>query len=166
MSITLLLLSGLAGAAAGWLVSRIVDRATLDYTGRTKRLESILSMAASALLLAALAIRFKEAGMGLFVYGGLVLALVGVTVFDIRTQIIPHAVTIPGTFAGIAAGSFLLPLGIRKSILGLLVGGGVLLLTTLIEAIRKKEIGGGDWKYAAMIGSFIGAQRIVIVLVV
>ena len=165
MSITLPLLSGLAGAAAGWFVSWIVDRTTLDYRVSTKRLESILSTAASAVLLAALAMRFKEPGMRLFVYGGLVLALIGVTVFDIRTQIIPHAVTIPGTLAGIIAGSFLLPLGIRQSILGLLVGGGVLLLTTFVEAIRKKEIGGGDWKYAAMIGSFIGPQRIVIALV-
>lgn len=49
--------------------------------------------------------------------------------------------------------------------LGLLVGGGVLLLATLFEAIRRKQIGGGDWKYAAMIGSFIGPQRIVVALI-
>src|SRR5207253_3327292 len=133
----------------------VVDHTTLNYARTTRRLEAILSVTASALLLAALAVRFREPGTRLFVYSGLVLALVGVTVFDIRTQIIPHAVTIPGTIAGLIAGSFLLPLGIRQSILGLLVGGGVLLLTTFVEAIRKKEIGGGDWKYAAMIGSFI-----------
>jgi leader peptidase (prepilin peptidase) / N-methyltransferase len=165
MTITLPLLVGLMGGAAGRLVSWIVDRATFDYRGRTKRLESLLSTTASAVLLAALAVRFEEPGIRLFVYGGLVLALIGVTVFDIRTHVIPYVVTIPGTVVGIIAGSLLLPLGIRQSVLGLLVGGGVLLLATVVEAIRKKQIGGGDWKYAAMIGSFIGPQRIVIALV-
>jgi len=165
MNIMLPLLSSLAGAAAGWFVSWIVDRTTPDYARSTKRLESILSTAASAVLLAALAVRFKEPEIRLFVYGALVLTLIGVTVFDIRTQIIPHAITIPGTIAGLIAGSFILPLGIRESMLGLLIGGGVLLLATFVETIRKKEIGGGDWKYAAMIGSFIGPQRIVVALI-
>jgi leader peptidase (prepilin peptidase)/N-methyltransferase len=165
MTLTLPLLAGLAGAAAGWLVTRIVDYSTPQYLGSTKRLESIVCTAASALLLAALAVRFKEPGIRFFVYGGLVLALAGVTVFDIRTQIIPHVVTIPGTIAGLIAGSFMLPSGIRESMLGLLLGGGVLLFATLFETIRKKEIGGGDWKYAAMIGSFIGPQRMVVALI-
>src|SRR5712691_10934604 len=133
MSITFPLLSGCAGAAAGWFVSWIVDRATLDCARNAKRLESILSMAASAAVLAALAMRFKEPGIRLFVYGGFVLTLIGVTVFDIRTHIIPHAVTVPGTVAGLIAGSFVLPSGIRESMLGLAIGGGVLLLATFVE---------------------------------
>ena len=40
-----------------------------------------------------------------------------------------------------------------------------MLAAALVEALRKKEIGGGDWKYAAMIGSFVGPQRIIIALV-
>ena len=47
--------------------------------------------------------------------------------------------------------------------LGMLTG--VLMAATIVEALRKKEIGGGDWKYAAMIGSFIGPQRIALALV-
>ena len=165
MIIGLPLLSGLVGAAAGRFVSWIVDRHTPEYARGTKRLESLFSIAASGVLLAALAVRFNGREVQLIVYGAFIVALIGVTLFDIRTRIIPHAVTIPGTIAGLAAGSFLLPLGIRQSMLGLLVGGGVLILATLVETIRKKEIGGGDWKYAAMIGSFIGPQRIVIALV-
>ena len=165
MPLPLALLSGLAGGIGGWIVTRIVDYATRHRPHRRRQLESVVSIAASVLILATLALRLKEPNARLFVYGGLVLALVGVTVFDIRTQIIPHLVTIPGTIAGLIAGSFVLPSGIRESMLGLLVGGGVLLLATVFEAIRKKEIGGGDWKYAAMIGSFIGPQRIVVALV-
>lgn len=164
MMVSLPLVMGLAGGVAGWFVSWIVDRTTPLYPARKKRIESIISTVASAVLLAALAARFKEPGTRLFVYAGLILALIGVAVFDIRTQIIPHAVTIPGTIAGLIAGSFVLPSGIRQSMLGLVVGGGVLLFATLFEAIRKREIGGGDWKYAAMIGSFIGPQRIVAAL--
>jgi leader peptidase (prepilin peptidase)/N-methyltransferase len=165
MTLPLPLLSGFVGAAAGWLITKLVDHATVHHPRRTKRLESILSITVSALLLAALALRFKESGIRLIVYSGLVLVLVGVTVFDIRTQIIPHVVTIPGSIFGLISGSFILPSGIRESMLGLLLGGGVLLLATLFEAMRKKEIGGGDWKYAAMIGSFIGPQRIVVALI-
>jgi prepilin signal peptidase PulO-like enzyme (type II secretory pathway) len=165
MSIAFPLLAGSAGAAGGWFVSWVVDRTTPDRARKTKRLESILSTAASAALLFALAVRFKEPGVRLLVYGGLILALVGVALFDIRTQTIPNVVTIPGTVVGLISGSFVLPSGIRESILGLVIGGAALLAATIIERIRRKEIGGGDWKYAAMIGSFIGPKRIVIALI-
>ena len=41
----------------------------------------------------------------------------------------------------------------------------MLIVATLIESLRKKEIGGGDWKFAAMIGSFVGPQQIIVALV-
>jgi len=163
-SIPLVFLSGAIGAGAGWFVYCLVDRNTPDYVRETKRVESFLCVAVSGLLVAAVAVRFSGREVQLIIYAALVIALIGVTMFDIRTRIIPHVVTIPGTIAGLAAGSFLLPLGIRQSMLGLLVGGGVLILATVVETIRKKDIGGGDWKYAAMIGSFIGPQRIVLAL--
>ena len=163
MTITFPLLSVAAGAAAGWFVYWVVNQATPAW--KTKRLEAVLATAGSGALLAALALRFREPGPRFFVYGALVLVLIGVTIFDIRTQLIPHVVTIPGVIAGLAAGPYVLPLGLRESVLGLLLGGGVLLIATLVEKLRKKEIGGGDWKYAAMIGSFIGPQRIVLALI-
>ena len=152
MTLPLPLLSGFVGAAAGWLITKLVDHATVHHPRRTKRLESILSITVSALLLAALALRFKESGIRLIVYSGLVLVLVGVTVFDIRTQIIPHVVTIPGSIFGLISGSFILPSGIRESMLGLLLGGGVLLLATLFEAMRKvgqhrAGLGDGDSRF-------------------
>lgn len=161
MSIALASVSGVAGAAAGWFVSWIVDRTTM-VKGTTA---AVLTILGSAVLIAALSLKFQTAGVRLYVYSGLVLVLIGVTVFDIRKHTIPHAVTVPGTVAGLILGSLVLPLGIRESVLGLLLGGGVLLAATFVETIRKKEIGGGDWKYAAMIGSFIGPQRIVVALV-
>jgi leader peptidase (prepilin peptidase) / N-methyltransferase len=160
LSFGLPLLSALAGAGAGWLVSRIVDR----FTAPDVR-ASLLPVPASAIAVSLLAIKFGVPGPHLFVYSGLALVLVGVTVFDIRRQMIPHVVTIPGMIGGLLASTFLLPAGFTESILGLLLGGGILLAATIFETLRKKEIGGGDWKYAAMIGSFIGWQKIIVALV-
>ncbi len=162
MSIAFVLMAAAGGAAAGWLALELVNRAT--NAGRSK-IETALVVTASASLIAALSFKFRTREFSFFVYGGLVLVLIGVTLFDIRKHTIPHVVTVPGTIAGLIAGSMVLPLGVRESALGLLVGAGVLIVATLVEALRKKEIGGGDWKYAAMIGSFIGPQRIIIALV-
>ena len=155
------LLAAAGGGAAGWLVCWIVDRATLVK----RRIEAVLTTLGSAALLGALSLKYRTPGLPWLVYSGLVLVLIGVTVFDIRKHQIPHIVTIPGMVAGLVLGAIVLPLGIRESALGFVVGGGVLLAATIVEAVRKKEIGGGDWKYAAMIGSFIGPQRIVVALI-
>jgi leader peptidase (prepilin peptidase)/N-methyltransferase len=122
----------------------------------------VVGSAASVVLLS---LKFGTPGSLLFVHSGLVLVLIAVTVFDLRTHKIPHIITIPGIIAGLILGSLVLPLGFVESLLGLLVGGGVLLAATLIESLRKKEIGGGDWKFAAMIGSFVGPQKIIVALV-
>ena len=160
MSVVLPMLAALAGAGAGWLVSRIVNR----FTAPDVR-ASLLPAPACAIAFASFSMKFGAPAAPLFVYGGLGLVLVGVAVFDIRKQTIPHVVTIPGTIAGVLAGTFLLPMGFTKSVLGLVAGGGILLAATIFEALRKKEIGGGDWKYAAMIGSFIGWQKVIVALV-
>jgi leader peptidase (prepilin peptidase)/N-methyltransferase len=160
LSVGLLVSSALAGAGAGWLVSRIVDK----FTAPDVR-ASLLPVPASAIAVSLFSLKFGLPGPSLFVYSGLGLVLIGVTVFDIRRQMIPHVVTIPGMIAGLLAGTFVLPLGFTKSALGMLVGGGIILAATAVEALRKKEIGGGDWKYAAMIGSFIGWQKIIVALV-
>lgn len=156
------LISGAGGGLSGWAVLKLVDWKTAR---KTKQSEAIVTITAAALIIATLAIKAGQPAPGWFVYAGLIVVLIGVTLFDIRTKLIPHAVTIPGTVAGLIGGSYILPRGIWDSVLGLIVGGGVLLASTLVEKLRKKEIGGGDWKYAAMIGSFIGPQRVVVALI-
>ena len=160
MSVGLPLLAALVGAGAGWLVSRIVNKLTApDFRA------SLLPVPGSAIAISLFSIKFGMPGPALFVYSGLGLVLIGVTVFDIRKQLIPHVVTVPGMILGLLVGTFVLPIGFTQSLMGLLVGGGILLGATIFETLRKKEIGGGDWKYAAMIGSFIGVQKIILALV-
>ncbi|MGQ9656233.1 MAG: prepilin peptidase, partial [Thermodesulfobacteriota bacterium] len=77
-----------------------------------------------------------------------VCALVVVAFIDLDHQIIPDLITYPGIAAGVAA-SFISPgVTLRDSLLGLLVGGGILLAVALVfRWIRKKEgLGMGDVK--------------------
>lgn len=170
MNVALIVFSGLAGAGAGWLMNFGTEggkglpstrAASVPSNSSFRNLQSLIS----GLLLALLALKLGTPSVLLFVYGGLFLVLVWIAIFDFRRLEIPNAVTVPGTLIGLALGTFVLPLGFRESVLGLLVGGGVLLAATLIETIRKKDIGGGDWKYAAMIGTFIGPRRMAAALV-
>jgi leader peptidase (prepilin peptidase)/N-methyltransferase len=128
-------------------------------------LSFVLIGAASILVVGAMALKFGLGTVSFLVYSGLGLVFVGVTAIDIRRHEIPHIVTIPGTALGLILGTFVLPIGFVESLLGLVAGAGVLLAATLFEMMRNKEIGGGDWKYAAMIGTFIGWQRVVIAFV-
>ncbi len=113
-------MSAAAGAAAGWFVSWLVGRATQV----SSPIEAALTTIGSAAAVAALSWKFKTPGLLLLVYGTLVLVLIGVTVFDIRKHTIPHIVTIPGMITGLILGSFVLPLGVGRSVTGFLVGGG------------------------------------------
>jgi leader peptidase (prepilin peptidase)/N-methyltransferase len=154
------ILFGLIGAAAGIAVHSLVGR----FAPSTSRVEFVITIAVSALLAAGLRIQYQD-GRVFWIYLGLGFVLIGTGLFDSRTQRIPHAVTLPGLAAGIALATFILPLGFVGSIIGAVVGGGILLISTIVEALRKREIGGGDWKYAAMIGSFIGGQEMITALI-
>ncbi len=100
------------------------------------------------------------------VYYALVCALVVVAFIDLDHQIIPDLITYPGIPLGVAA-SFVLPdLTLKDSLLGVLVGGGILLaVAVLFQWIRKKEgMGMGDVKLLAMIGAFLGWKAVVLTL--
>ncbi len=93
-------------------------------------------------------------------------ALLAVIFIDLDTLTIPDVITLPGIVAGVAA-SFLLPrFNVWQSLLGLLVGGGVLLLVAVgYRIFRKREgMGGGDIKLLAMIGAFLGLPGVLYTL--
>ena len=129
------------------------------------RVEQALTVGSSALIFLGMAVKFDPPSAPFYTYSAFALVLVGVTLFDFRKHEIPLLVTLPGALAGLVLASLVLPLGFTRSIIGLAFGGGVLVATTLIEAARKKEVGGGDWKYAAMIGAFVGWPNIITVLI-
>lgn len=92
------------------------------------------------------------------VYAVLFSALLVVAGTDLSHKIIPNAVTYPGVVLGLVSGAVLLPLGLLNSLIGLLVGGGILWLLAWASPylFGKEGMGGGDIKLLAMIGAFLG----------
>ncbi len=92
-------------------------------------------------------------------------ALLTIFYIDLDFQIIPDMITIPGAALGLAVSFLPGGIGIVPSLIGFLVGGGSLFLVAeLGERLFKKEaMGGGDIKMAAMLGAFLGWQKVLFV---
>jgi leader peptidase (prepilin peptidase)/N-methyltransferase len=121
--------------------------------------------AASALLSVAVVRNFGLT-VEAVVYFVLFSALLVVIFIDLDTFTIPDVITLPGMVAGLGV-SFLLPrMGILRSAVGLVGGGGILFVVAMgYQMLRKREgIGGGDIKLLAMIGSFLGLQGVIFTL--
>ena len=101
-------------------------------------------------------------------YAVLFSLLLIVTGTDLRHQIIPDRITLPGLAVGLAAGATILPIGWVNSVLGALVGGGILLAVAWISPylFGKEGMGGGDIKLLAMVGAFLGWQATVLTILI
>lgn len=101
-----------------------------------------------------------------FAYALFISGLIVATFVDFDFQIIPDEISLGGIVCGLAFSFFFPALqdapthfaGLFRSLLGVVIGGGVLwILGCLGDFIFKKEsMGGGDIKLLAMIGSFLG----------
>ena len=101
-----------------------------------------------------------------FIYFAFFSSLVVVTFIDLKHQIIPDAISLPGIGAGFLA-SFVLPrITYLDSLLGIALGGGILYFVALgYYLITKTEgMGMGDVKLLAMIGAFLGSKAIVMTI--
>ncbi len=96
----------------------------------------------------------------------LVSALLIVSFIDLSHQIIPDWITYPGIGIGLILSWLTGSPGWWSSLIGLLVGGGLLwLLAVGYQLLAKKEgMGGGDIKLLAMIGAFLGWQGVLVTL--
>jgi leader peptidase (prepilin peptidase)/N-methyltransferase len=85
-------------------------------------------------------------------------SLVVISFIDLRHQIIPDAVSLPGILAGFIISLIFAHITWYDSLIGIIAGGGVLYLVAfLFELITGKEgMGGGDIKLLAMIGAWMG----------
>lgn len=93
-------------------------------------------------------------------------ALMIITFIDLDHQIIPDAVSIPGILCGIGASLFIPTISWLDSLLGILVGGGLLLLVAVgYKWVTGREgMGGGDIKLLAMMGAWLGWKAIPFIL--
>jgi leader peptidase (prepilin peptidase)/N-methyltransferase len=101
----------------------------------------------------------------LAVHFGFTAALIAITFIDIDHRIIPNEISLPGILIGFAC-SFLWEGFWVDSLIGLLVGGGgLLLLSMLYSLVRGREgMGMGDVKLLAMLGAWLGWQCLLFVL--
>jgi leader peptidase (prepilin peptidase)/N-methyltransferase len=82
--------------------------------------------------------------------------LVALTVIDLDFQLLPDALTLPGTVLAVAAA--LLGPGPQHALLGMVAGSGYLWLFAWIWTtfLKREGMGGGDIKLAAMFGALLG----------
>lgn len=93
----------------------------------------------------------------------LLAALVAITVIDLRHQIIPDVITLPGVVAGLVASVATDRISWVQSVVGILVGGG---LFVAVIVLSRGGMGGGDLKLGAMLGAFLGWQALLVGLFV
>ncbi len=96
------------------------------------------------------------------IYFLFVAALLVVIFIDLRHQLIPDVISLPGIVIGFAV-SFINPfVSWQDAGLGLLIGGGLLYSIALGYYLFTKRVGmgGGDIKLLAMIGAFLGWQSL------
>jgi len=87
--------------------------------------------------------------------------LIVLAFIDIEHRILPNRITLSGIVVGFLASVWLLP-GWRSSLIGILIGGGVLwAIGELYFRLRGVEgMGMGDVKMLAMIGAFLGWKAV------
>ena len=102
------------------------------------------------------------------VYSVLFSALLTVTFIDLSHQIIPNVITLPGIPLGLLCATTVLPVGFLNSILGALVGGGILWGLAWVSPylFGKEGMGGGDIKLLAMVGAFLGWKSALLTIMI
>ncbi|MBA2565367.1 MAG: prepilin peptidase [Gemmatimonadetes bacterium] len=92
--------------------------------------------------------------------------LLAIALTDLRTYLIPDELSIGGALLGLLVS--LLPGGLTPlhSLVGAVVGGGLLYAVAWLGALvfRKEAMGGGDIKMMAMVGAFVGWQGVFLTL--
>ncbi len=119
----------------------------------------------TAILFVLLLQRFTNI-IALVIYIAFTCAMVVVTFIDLEHTIIPDEISIPGIFVGLGlsllparlTGGQLIPHSFLDSLIGAIVGGGLLYLAALfsVYVYKKEGMGGGDIKLLAMVGAFLG----------
>jgi leader peptidase (prepilin peptidase)/N-methyltransferase len=87
------------------------------------------------------------------VHAVLVAALIAITAIDLRYQIIPDVITLPGIVLGVLANVVTDRVSWLESLIGIAVGGGIFFVIILVTG---GGMGGGDMKLGAMLGAFLG----------
>jgi len=172
--------------SCGWTLPVWANVPLLSYLGLRGRCASCkvrislrypLVELATGLLFLCLTLRWLEWGIAprLFVDQALVAALVAISLIDWERQIIPNAITYPGTALGLLLAWLVPPpaavpgalSGFVDALLALVVAGGAMWgLSAGYERFRGRVgLGMGDVKLVAMLGTFLGLENTLGILV-
>ncbi len=93
--------------------------------------------------------------------------LIVIFFIDLDFQIIPDVISLPGIIVGLAFSFAPGGIGILDSFIGVLVGGGSLWGVAILGdwLFKKDSMGGGDIKMAAMLGAFLGWQKVLFIFI-
>ncbi|MCF8044376.1 MAG: prepilin peptidase [Desulfarculaceae bacterium] len=93
----------------------------------------------------------------------LICSLIVISIIDLDHQIIPDILSLPGIPVFMLFSVLIHRLTFLQSLTGILAGGGVLYLVSLIYYLVKKieGMGGGDIKLLAMIGAAVGLKGVI-----
>ena len=143
------------------LASYLLRRGRCRFCGVSFSFRYFLVELITAFLAVALVYRFglTLSTVGYFAFSA---ALVIITFIDFDHQIIPDVVSLPGAAAGVLFSLVSPALSLWNSLIGLVIGAGVLLAVALgYRAVTGREgMGGGDVKLLAMIGAFLGWRAV------
>jgi leader peptidase (prepilin peptidase)/N-methyltransferase len=149
------------------LLSYVLLRGRCRSCGAPISLRYPVVEALSGALLVLLLYRFGLSP-ALGVYVAFVAALIVVSFIDLDHQIIPDVISLPGIVVGLVASALGQGPPLLDSVLGALVGGGILYAVAVgYHALTAREgMGGGDIKLLAMIGAFLGWRGVLVTLIV
>lgn len=96
----------------------------------------------------------------------LVCILIALFGIDLEHQILPNSITLPGIVIGVLL-STIAPPGLRDSLIGVVLGGGILYAIAWGYYLWRREegLGMGDVKMLAMVGAFLGWKAVLVTLV-
>lgn len=157
------------------VISYLILKAKCRFCGQQISARYLFIEVLTALIWIALWARYGLTPLGV-VAMLLFTVLLGVTMTDFETRLIPDRFTLPMIVVGLIVSAFLPQLhdqsiwykSLLASFVGLVAGGGSLLLTGLLGSFlfKKEAMGGGDVKLLAMLGAFLGIKKIILVFMI
>ena len=96
----------------------------------------------------------------------LVCILIALFGIDLEHQILPNVITLPGIAIGVLL-SLIAPPGWKDSLIGVLLGGGILYAIAGAYYLWRREegMGMGDVKMLAMLGAFLGWKAVLVTVI-